>query len=82
MFFPRSFITGEFFPRSFITGVLFPRSFITGVFSSCKVKYCSHLHGRFADCHCDVGGSLDNNCNKETGQCNCRPRVTGLACDK
>nr|XP_054772039.1 laminin-like protein epi-1 [Lytechinus pictus] len=33
------------------------------------------------DCNCDVGGSVHAACNKETGQCVCRPRVTGVTCD-
>ncbi|XP_063239907.1 laminin subunit alpha [Bacillus rossius redtenbacheri] len=34
---------------------------------------CSH-------CGCDVGGSVDGVCNKDSGQCVCRPRVSGRAC--
>ncbi|XP_041484164.1 laminin subunit alpha-like isoform X1 [Lytechinus variegatus] len=33
------------------------------------------------DCNCDVGGSVHAACNKQTGQCVCRPRVTGVRCD-
>ncbi|KAJ8033108.1 Laminin subunit alpha [Holothuria leucospilota] len=32
------------------------------------------------ECGCDVGGSISNVCDKNTGQCLCRPRVTGRAC--
>lgn len=32
------------------------------------------------DCGCDIGGSANNVCNKETGQCKCHPRVTGRTC--
>ena len=34
------------------------------------------------DCKCDVGGSLDGTCDKVTGDCNCRPRITGRMCEE
>ncbi|VDM61018.1 unnamed protein product [Angiostrongylus costaricensis] len=33
-------------------------------------------------CKCDIGGALRADCDALTGQCRCRPRVTGLQCDK
>lgn len=33
-------------------------------------------------CDCDREGTLDLNCNKETGQCVCRPGYTGIRCDQ
>ncbi|EFN79905.1 laminin subunit alpha [Harpegnathos saltator] len=33
-----------------------------------------------SDCACDVGGSVSPICDKQTGQCPCQPRVTGLTC--
>ncbi|XP_014485447.1 PREDICTED: laminin subunit alpha isoform X2 [Dinoponera quadriceps] len=33
-----------------------------------------------SDCACDVGGSISPICDKQTGQCPCQPRVTGLMC--
>ncbi|ETE62973.1 Laminin subunit alpha-5, partial [Ophiophagus hannah] len=32
-------------------------------------------------CLCSIEGSLYDTCNQETGQCTCRPRVSGLRCD-
>lgn len=34
------------------------------------------------NCACVVGGSLDGKCQKWTGECTCRPRVTGRQCDQ
>ncbi|XP_070151389.1 laminin subunit alpha [Polyergus mexicanus] len=39
----------------------------------------SNLFG-CSDCACDVGGSVNLICDKQTGQCPCQPRVTGLTC--
>ncbi|XP_014673412.1 PREDICTED: laminin subunit alpha-like [Priapulus caudatus] len=32
-------------------------------------------------CMCDAGGALNAHCDTVTGQCLCRPRVSGRACD-
>lgn len=32
------------------------------------------------DCGCDIGGSLHNTCDKQNGQCPCRPRIDGRTC--
>ena len=32
-------------------------------------------------CDCDIGGAYDNECDVETGQCTCRPKITGRRCD-
>ncbi|KAG6444669.1 hypothetical protein O3G_MSEX003477, partial [Manduca sexta] len=34
------------------------------------------------ECDCDIGGSIDNNCDKATGQCHCHSRVEGRRCDR
>ncbi|XP_059144333.1 laminin subunit alpha-like [Physella acuta] len=34
------------------------------------------------DCNCDRGGSVRMACDKTTGQCQCKQRVTGQKCDK
>ena len=33
-------------------------------------------------CACDADGSEDQLCDKESGQCTCRPHVVGLKCKK
>ncbi|KAI1233485.1 hypothetical protein IHE44_0004666 [Lamprotornis superbus] len=32
-------------------------------------------------CQCSREGSLHGSCDQDTGQCSCRPKVTGLRCD-
>ena len=34
------------------------------------------------DCNCDMGGASSTICDDVTGQCTCRPRVEGRACNK
>lgn len=36
----------------------------------------------YYSCQCHPLGSHGNQCHPETGQCPCRPGVTGLACDR
>ena len=33
-------------------------------------------------CECQPGSSLDNYCDKITGQCQCLPHISGLKCDE
>uniref|UniRef100_A0A8C1Y508 Laminin, beta 1b n=1 Tax=Cyprinus carpio TaxID=7962 RepID=A0A8C1Y508_CYPCA len=35
-----------------------------------------------APCDCDVGGALNNNCSRETGQCACKKHMFGRRCDQ
>lgn len=39
----------------------------------------SSLYG-CKDCNCDVGGAWKSECDKNTGQCKCHPRITGRDC--
>lgn len=36
----------------------------------------------FIECDCEIGGSVDNICDKQTGKCNCHSRVEGRRCDQ
>uniref|UniRef100_A0A915PQH1 Laminin subunit alpha n=1 Tax=Setaria digitata TaxID=48799 RepID=A0A915PQH1_9BILA len=33
-------------------------------------------------CNCDVGGALGVGCDMQTGECRCRPRITGQKCNR
>ncbi|XP_033109167.1 laminin subunit alpha-like [Anneissia japonica] len=33
-------------------------------------------------CNCDIGGAVNNVCNKFTGNCICKPRIRGQNCDQ
>lgn len=39
------------------------------------------MSGR-AECDCNVGGSINEVCDKTVGQCFCQPRIVGRACDE
>lgn len=43
------------------------------------LRYCSKLY--FQACECDQVGSLVDDCHPGSGQCKCKPGVTGLKCD-
>lgn len=34
------------------------------------------------DCQCDVGGAVGSSCDARSGQCQCRPRITGRRCSE
>lgn len=36
----------------------------------------------FLDCGCNVGGSISPLCDKLSGQCTCRARITGRSCNE
>ena len=35
----------------------------------------------FIECNCDQDGSLNGNCNDDTGKCDCKPGFDGDKCD-
>lgn len=52
---------------------------------SCKDgSYNLSEHNLFGctDCGCDIGGSVDDVCNKNSGQCVCHPRIMGRTCNE
>lgn len=34
------------------------------------------------DCDCDIGGAINAECDKKTGQCMCKPRIKGRKCSE
>lgn len=63
----------------------------------CKQGYTGHLcekcelgffgstqgvDGKCSDCKCDPDGIVSNECDELTGQCNCKPGITGRRCDR
>ena len=57
-----------------------PSSFST----SCQLLYiiASMPNIYSSDCACNPGGSQNNNCDKESGQCSCKPGLDGRQCDQ
>ncbi|ESO09475.1 hypothetical protein HELRODRAFT_73849 [Helobdella robusta] len=44
-------------------------------------KLLTHKHA-CKKCHCHQSGSVESSCHPETGQCPCKPGVTGLTCNR
>lgn len=40
------------------------------------------LNGKCLTCDCDPDGVVSNECDELTGQCNCKPGITGRRCDR
>ena len=53
-------------------------------FYNCMGCFCHQESSVFGceDCNCDMGGASSTICDDVTGQCTCRPRVEGRACNK
>ena len=50
-------------------------TFLVVVVDDLRVQDC-------LECECDLGGSTDGRCNKETGACSCRAHLTGRQCSQ
>lgn len=44
--------------------------------------YPQHTDGFCESCDCNMEGIVSDECDELTGQCNCKPGVTGRRCDK
>ncbi|XP_042326664.1 laminin subunit beta-4 isoform X2 [Sceloporus undulatus] len=42
----------------------------------------AHIHNGAVSCRCHPQGSMNSNCEKLGGQCQCKPNVIGRCCDK
>ncbi|VDK75274.1 unnamed protein product [Litomosoides sigmodontis] len=43
---------------------------------------CVQCNCNLNACNCDIGGALGIGCDMQTGECRCRPRITGQKCNK
>ncbi|XP_071434693.1 laminin subunit beta-3 isoform X1 [Pithys albifrons albifrons] len=48
----------------------------------CPDRHYRDAQGRCTECNCDFQGTEQVGCDKTTGQCLCRPGVTGQRCDQ
>ncbi|NWW55320.1 LAMB3 protein, partial [Pedionomus torquatus] len=48
----------------------------------CPDRHYRDVRAGCTECDCDFQGTEDVGCNKTTGQCLCRPGVTGARCDQ
>ncbi|KAK3702070.1 hypothetical protein QZH41_014770 [Actinostola sp. cb2023] len=71
---------------NFTTGTCSCKSYVTGD----KCHTCKNgTYGMMSrdlfgcrECSCNPGGSINSVCNKNTGQCQCRPTVHGRSCNR
>lgn len=80
--------------KNFAKGCTFDRNRVSCI---CKTGYTGDLcemcslgyfgipdeeGGHCTECDCDPNGIVSNECDGLTGQCNCKPGITGRRCDK
>lgn len=53
-----------------------------GMHSNFSKKHVPNYVLGILDCGCNIGGSISPLCDRVTGQCVCRQRVQGRACDE
>lgn len=63
--------------------VEWPNAYLFSNVSRCNYGYYGYprqLNGTCVPCNCNKYGIISDECHEETGQCNCKPGITGKDC--
>lgn len=61
------------------------RGYTGNLCEKCELGFFGSTEGvgaKCSDCGCNPDGIVSNECDELTGQCNCKPGITGRKCDR